>query len=97
MNHTPGPWLVSAEGHGPFSETRMHCLQCVLDNKLGDAEKDCALIAAAPDLLEACERMVFDFEATRLAIGYEAALKEFCDAKRQARIAILKANGKDNA
>ncbi len=66
--HTPGPWAVSSR---PIPSTRPNLEGWVIDpvdptktiatawglKKNGEAQANARLIAAAPDLLAACERM----------------------------------------
>ena len=73
--HTPGPWVVSSTGR---------------DIKTADGtvvvaytyERDAHLIAAAPELLEACDRLVHHFNR---------------DAVDAAMAAIARATGATNA
>lgn len=83
--HTPGPWVVGPKIHG-FDFT--------ITNPKGDAELgnwlvagvrwngNAHLIAAAPDLLAACERLVND-----------SMFKDHPDASQMALNAIAKATG----
>ena len=51
--HTPGPWVVNeTRGHAFFIDAPDHNI-CYVGRI---AEADARLIAAAPDLLEACEK-----------------------------------------
>jgi hypothetical protein len=55
MNHTPGPWHVE---HGETTETLIVDSQSVFVAEAAeDMEADARLIAAAPDLLAALERI----------------------------------------
>jgi len=61
-NHTPGPWQVGDEGPGTMTiEATDGLRNCVLAEITADIDFDdedhanALLIAAAPDLLEACE------------------------------------------
>ena len=62
MKHTPGPWKVAGQGDGNqqlpiFAKGKI--IAAIRDNgSIGDAN----LIAAAPDLLEACEFMLKKLE-----------------------------------
>ncbi len=48
MSHTPGPWAVIANADLPKTMQVIH---------VSDVEANASLIAAAPDLLEACEQV----------------------------------------
>lgn len=93
--HTPGPWLTArtSEGEGYVLSVRhqsggtQHAIAAVWDdNSLGLAEgiANARLIAAAPDLLDVCQKVS---EAARLA----GTLGPLAQA---ARAAIAKARGK---
>jgi len=64
--HTPGPWQIMTRdsvGDNIFTESKPHRR---IANTYGDAEEYIAnarLIAAAPDLLAALERIVAKYEA----------------------------------
>ena len=63
MKHTPGPWEVSEEWHGDlYIDSYIEgegdtALAKIVNNvcKTDQAEANARLIAAAPDLLEACK------------------------------------------
>lgn len=65
--HTPGPWKVSLED---YSENRAYIrseeydrdIACVLGYSSEQLKANAKLIAAAPDLLAACERALVAFE-----------------------------------
>lgn len=70
MSHTPGPWevkrLIDKNGK-PYStlyECHIDLGPCMIWAPVGDAEQEAnaRLIAAAPDLLEACEKAMAEFE-----------------------------------
>lgn len=89
VKHTPGPWYVAHRG----PENRLICnrditVAEVLDDCHPDADQELAnarLIAAAPELLEACQALV-------RAIDCRRTLDEI-EATRAARKAISKATG----
>lgn len=65
--HTPGPWTVQEEIDGPVQNTRIvahkkavasTAQQCGRPHHWNEAEANARLIAAAPELLEACEALV---------------------------------------
>ncbi|MHA1045288.1 hypothetical protein ACR9GK_04815 [Enterobacter hormaechei subsp. steigerwaltii] len=83
MKHTPGPWYWDSEGLGskdvlvfgkgyPFEMT---------------SEANKRLIAAAPDLLEALQELVFLYE-------HDEGCRELTEYKR-AKAAIIKALGEE--
>lgn len=68
MNHTPGPWVVDGDDDGLF--IRMEALSgkdeylaIYASDNPEQREADAFLIAAAPDLLDACEEAVDALEA----------------------------------
>lgn len=89
--HTPGPWYVVV------GKSRMVCAPqttnkpiavCNFDN--GQAEKaNASLIAAAPDLLEALEKMVGEYPYNPPCKNWE----DKAEAHTTARAAIAKAKG----
>lgn len=59
--HTPGPWMFDVPAGLLFTEANIHPdNQVILDvsSKIWPDEDDARLIAAAPDLLAALERLV---------------------------------------
>lgn len=88
-NHTPGPWHVTAmhkgirpSFHSPGENGGVAI--CEMYSSGRDVVANARLIAAAPDLLEALEGMVSDFDGC-YADGEPAMIK--------ARAAIAKARG----
>ena len=67
-NHTPGPWKTDGSGMSVYSaNTRLDFAPIVAaavgnEKSLAQLRADARLIAAAPDLLEACQRMMLWFE-----------------------------------
>lgn len=95
--HTPGPWSADSRGGGVIkgskiyeyargANTRQLALACLHDD-LGPEERDAnvCLIAAAPELLAACEEAV-DFYNT-IGSPHTDGLRE------RARAALAKARG----
>jgi len=102
MTHTPGPWVVSDtndEGDVYVSQTAKAGLYVAIaldplysSEPTTEANANANLIAAAPDLLEACERIA-ELDCTD---GYTLADSEYpalWDALHVARAAIAKARG----
>jgi hypothetical protein len=65
VSHTPGPWLVQNEGGGEWSiwtrQPHIGILASVHREDINGeypAGKNAALMASAPELLEACEYIV---------------------------------------
>lgn len=61
MSHTPGPWSTSPSEPGQVIVPSRPKAHQVLADVYGDeeqAEIDALLMAAAPDLLAACERLL---------------------------------------
>ncbi len=90
--HTPGPWKIGHAGIG-HSDCRLIYSDYQRDEVAGAThyiahciynEANARLIAAAPDLLEACEWLLFSMNA-----DFEEP-----DAQEYARQAIAKAKGK---
>lgn len=96
MTHTKGPWTWQAGHVVTGIDGTGSCIACI-DNSYGDPEDlaNIALITAAPDLLDACYRLVLAFDVgdmchtTLNGRGY-AALEE-------ARAAIAKADPSNTA
>jgi len=57
MKHTPGPWIVMLSEDKPYAilPAGRHGTICQFSDVYMDQEANARLIAAAPDLLEACE------------------------------------------
>lgn len=67
MSHTPGPWTVLRCLHGWYIGPHPKWVCTVHDDtrppsSLERKRADVALIAASPDLLDACEQMIANFE-----------------------------------
>lgn len=81
MKHTPRPWQIEK---GKLSSAwfihHSGAEICILPNHILDQEPNARLIAAAPDLLEACEQALRHLEATldarRDGLGAVSKLKE---------------------
>ena len=91
--HTPGPW-----GHGVnprhilAGDDEVARAIALGTHRLEEAKANAALIAAAPDLLAACEKALaaFDVPCGRLDIGQSMAQTYALD---DLRAAIAKAKG----
>lgn len=92
--HTPGPWAVDDDGDVCISD--LERLIAAVDRRNVTLRKDeaaanAALIAAAPDLLAACEALA---EAQQRAdAGEHVGFGLYVDAVDAARAAIAKAKG----
>lgn len=91
MNHTRGPWHTghNVYGHSQLAVMTDHAVLVaeVVDWPLEEVtESNARLIAAAPDLLAACEWLIS-------AIGEGSRDEHMIYAKEQARAAIAKARG----
>lgn len=92
MSYTKGPWLIDRNHDGKlmgvYAESqRRHDLDfiCLIDQtSQGDFEANAKLIAAAPELLKACQRAfhVFENDTPRK-----------CELLEQIRMVIVKAVG----
>ena len=65
MTHTPGPWRADKVKHGVFIMAGLYCV-ARLDSNVANHN----LIAAAPELLEACKLMakeqVYSYEIKKI-------------------------------
>jgi hypothetical protein len=93
---TPGPWYVSGvrlklgdlSWHGIYAPDEINVALVGFDLRTGEGFKDAQLIAAAPDLYEALERM------TNLADwGLDSKSADVREDIREARAALAKARG----
>lgn len=92
QNHTPGPWVVRRDGkkRSVFSEAADETVAWIKPwSEIAD-EADAALIAAAPDLLEAL-REILRHEVYTYEGGLEARITVPQDAIDSALAAIAKA------
>lgn len=98
MTHTPGPWIFGVyETTEPFRKIERHACVCdpitmmvIATTGSADDEQsqmDAELIAAAPDLLEACEALVTYHDR---GDSRDNRLTDYLNA---ARAAIAKARG----
>ena len=89
--HTPGPWL--ADGASVYEERDDFSVICNFwSSSLPEWEANARLIAAAPDLLEALEQLVIEYDDVELADAEPSSLTAAFNA---ARAAIAKAKGKE--
>jgi hypothetical protein len=118
--HTPGPWEVRElrkDRHGIIKRDGTYCTYCIWTDDysvadyapgLGPIRKlaDAHLIAAAPELLKACEAALEDLLAWHFAhVPYDekgcANVRSYgecttCEAIELLRAAIAKAKGENN-
>lgn len=87
LKHTPGPWSVEQAHEGGGLVARPGCAQFSLQIvPLADAH----LIAAAPELLAACQLLIEQYDAVpEFTMGGKLTNKPFT----MARAAIAKATG----
>lgn len=90
-NRTPGPWRFANLhwGYQVINSGRYQCVIVARPFDEGNQERDTAdfrLIAAAPELLEACQAFVTAYEKS-------LQLEKTDTALRLAKAAIAKANG----
>lgn len=100
MGHTPGPW--KAERHDGAGNIIIDTDTPVDRGRLGiasvrrasnadhEVEANARLIAAAPDLLAACEAAIVEFKAQGQALG-EYTPPEMVDTWNKVDAAIIKA------
>jgi len=93
--HTPGPWYTGTGwvGHGEdFPKNGMSI--CSIDGyPHGNSEANLVLIASAPELLNALERIVEESESDIFADGDEPSQDAFWAAHSDAAMVIKKAKG----
>ena len=58
MSHTPGPWKVLVENHHIYAKDSYPVASATSHRKSEERLANARLIAAAPDLLAACELML---------------------------------------
>lgn len=91
VQHTPGPWQICRPSYATYphitSEAREHVA-------VATTEADARLIAAAPELLEALDDLVAEYESI-VHNEYDGTtrLAELLAKASKARIAIAKASG----
>ena len=92
--HTPGPWVMDDAQPGDLFRHVLHgngdsfgYICRISTNGNANADADARLIAAAPELLEALQRLSAQCERLRLPGQTES------DAERTARAVIAKATG----
>ncbi len=96
--HTPGPWVADIKADGSTevwsADYSMFIAKRHQMNDRDEAKANTNLIAAAPDLLAALEKIVFDEERRRKDLRHNSPAAKFCDARLDAaRAAIAKARG----
>lgn len=93
MSHTPGPWKAGSNG-GTWGVCRVSGSEPVVW-KMGGIphEADARLIAAAPELLEACKALL-DAGPDSCGCGENGHACGWPKVKRQAEHAITKAESK---
>lgn len=84
MKHTPGPWTAISSDRGVLIDSPTAMVAKVPFSG-SQADADGQLIAAAPDLLEALERVLNDFCSSKFEVSLESI--------KQASDAVVKATG----
>lgn len=84
-NHTPGPWAANPDGLIHAGKNRLHIAQAATIGMGHAAEGNARLIAAAPDLLAALQKLVRAID--RAPANFADGLAD------QAREVIAKATG----
>lgn len=104
MTHTPGPWLIhdAATLHmqdvtvarlGEEGRARSCRVVSHQPGVVADTHADARLIAAAPDLLQACEIILGSYEAALPYDGGDWSTNPSSNPRRILRNAIEKARG----
>jgi hypothetical protein len=96
MAHTPGPWKVADRFYILMDdevacEVAKVCDENIDDDMLGQCDADARLIAASPDLLAACHKLI-DSDA---AVEEDERKHQLLLAKLLAAAAIAKAEGRE--
>lgn len=91
-DHTPGPWNVSRLGPSYIEQTGGSLVASAIETRGDSYLANARLIAAAPELLAALDNLAGLIEDYILA-GYDFN----DDTTAQARSAIAKARGEDDA
>lgn len=92
--HTPGRWFVAAKGKHVVCTVNTLYKVCADVPPAVDADADASLIAAAPDLLAACQKMA-EWEACEkdYSIGFTERINLCAEAFELINAAIAKATG----
>jgi hypothetical protein len=95
--HTPGPWLIETDREsggfvilGDDYEVAVVTPPDDDSEAIGSAEADAVLIAAAPELLDACKRLLTFNEELAVDVG----VSTHYPSAELARAAIAKAEGR---
>ncbi len=91
MEHTPGPWEIMDEGEPQvyiYGQNGTYIAEASSDAGLEEARTNAALIAAAPDLLEACQARVDEWHS-----NMRNFTRREPESLKLARAAITKAKG----
>ena len=95
--HTQGPWRLNAGNETEIMSARRnvaraHC-GAMTGIRVDEAEANARLIAAAPDLLAACEEILSETTNNISGISRDDALSAISNISFYARAAIAKAKG----
>jgi hypothetical protein len=100
--HTPGPWWIESRARTAINKGPKHIAMVNFYNG-GNEETDVReeeheanvhLIAAAPDLLEACQALIKKIYNLADKYNDRSCDYDVCEEIRQARTAIAKTEGK---
>jgi len=96
MKHTLGPWKYSSDLSAiVFIDVQQHKIKVIADfGKIEHHTENARLIAAAPDLLEACKNLMASYEDLHPTL-FEDENLEFSPEIMMARQAIAKATKGD--
>jgi hypothetical protein len=104
MNHSKKPWHIASKPFKSQKDPMFSYCGIVGGGKIvaravgvgnDEAFANAKLIASAPELLEACKKMLFSFAEVQEKEGYGTAISKFIEAKKAARLAIFEAEKGD--
>jgi hypothetical protein len=82
--HTPGPWAYDTNGLITAGPRRLHIAQTAVTGMGRAAELNAALLAAAPDMLQALKIALISMERAVIQMGIDPAMDTECQIIRAA-------------
>lgn len=82
MGHSKGPWYAHLNGRGAYcikngmdyDNSPVICARNEWSKREEESEANARLIAAAPDLLEACKAALYEVQGTEIHMLLDAAI-----------------------